>query len=241
MNINNKEFPYSFSQNRLYEDCPRKYKFRYYDGIQEPTNSNLELGTAIHKVFELRAITNCIHPNDWPKEYKDAVDYIKANMPSIYLDKLLIEIDNFMHDKTIIGREEAIQEPNFIAKLDLIYKSEFNSECIVIGDYKVTKKPKTQESIFTEGQLLVYKSKFCNIHPDIDPDKVYVQYINIAPFLSRKLISVTTPYNPRISTCKSVENAMLKNIDKINNKEFPKKTKYCNWCFYKNICDKEPD
>jgi hypothetical protein len=237
MNINGKEFPYSFSQNRLYEDCPRKYKFRYFDGIQEPSNANLELGSAIHKVLELRTITNCIHPDDYPAEYKCAIEHIKLNMPSIYLDKLLAEIDEFMHDKIIIGREEAIQEPNFIAKLDLIYKQDDSK--VIIGDYKVTKKPKTQESIFTEGQLLVYKLKFCNAHPDIDPERIFVQYINIAPFLSKKLINPTVPYNPNISTCQAVENTMLSNIDKINNQQFPKKTKWCNWCFYKNICEKE--
>lgn len=237
MELNGKSFPYSFSQNRLYEDCPRKYKFRYFDGIQEPSNANLELGSAIHKILELRTITNCIHPDNYPLEYKNALEYLKLNMPSIYLDKLLCEIDEFMQDKMVIGREEAIQEPNFIAKLDLIYRE--NDTAVIIADYKVTKKPKTQNSIFTEGQLLVYKAKFCNMHPDIDPKCVYVQYINILPFLSQKILNPTIPYCPDISTCQQVENIMLKNIDKINNLEFPKKTKWCNWCFYKNICDKE--
>ena len=47
MKIGDKEFPYSFSQNRLYNDCPRKYKYRYVDGIKEPTNDNLELTAKI--------------------------------------------------------------------------------------------------------------------------------------------------------------------------------------------------
>lgn len=45
---------YSFSQLGLYQQCPKKYQFRYLDGLEKSfeTTPDLLLGTAVHSVLE---------------------------------------------------------------------------------------------------------------------------------------------------------------------------------------------
>lgn len=232
MKINDKEFPYSFSQNRLYNDCPRKYKYRYFDGIKEPTNDNLELGSAIHKVFEL------VHSIE---DITEATSTIKRLKGEAYLNLLLREFLELKQAKPDynIAREYPINMDDFTAIIDLVHKYATQSHKYVLADYKVTKKPKTNASIYDEGQLLIYKYLWCLQHPEINPDEVAVQYINILPYLSSNIISVTEPQVISMATCEAVYKDALKTKEKILSGEFPKKKKWCRWCYYKDICDKD--
>ena len=232
MKINDKEFPYSFSQNRLYNDCPRKYKYRYFDGIKEPTNDNLELGSAIHKVFEL------VHSIE---DITEATSTIKRLKGEVYLSLLLNEFLELKQAKPDynIAREYPINMDDFTAIIDLVHKYTTQSHKYVLADYKVTKKPKTNASIYDEGQLLIYKYLWCLQHPEINPDEVAVQYINILPYLNSDIISVTEPQVISLSTCEAVYKDALKTKEKILTGEFPKKKKWCRWCYYKDICDKD--
>lgn len=238
MQINDKEFPYSFSQNRLYNDCPRKYKYRYFDGIKEPTNDNLELGSAIHKIFELAHNKyNLMEDIDIAK----AMFTIKRLKGELYLNLLLSEFLELKQAKPDynIAREYPINMDDFTAIIDLVHKYTEQSHKYVLADYKVTKKPKTDTSIYDEGQLLIYKYLWCLQHPEINPDEVAVQYINILPYLSSSIISVTEPQVISMSTCEAVYKDALKAKEKILASEFPKKKKWCKWCYYKDICDKD--
>ena len=232
MQINDKEFPYSFSQNRLYNDCPRKYKYRYFDGIKEPTNDNLELGSAIHKVFEL------VHSIE---DITEATSTIKRLKGEVYLNLLLNEFFELKQAKPDynIAREYPINMDDFTAIIDLVHKYTTQSHKYVLADYKVTKKPKTNASIYDEGQLLIYKYLWCLQHPEINPDEVAVQYINILPYVSSNIISVTEPQVISLSTCEAVYKDALKTKEKILTGEFLKKKKWCRWCYYKDICDKD--
>lgn len=235
MQINDKEFPYSFSQNRLYNDCPRKYKYRYFDGIKEPTNDNLELGSAIHKVFET------YNNHEFINDYNEAIATIIKFKGKAYCHKLMTEFTQLTESSQPynIAREYPINMDDFTAIIDLVHKYTEQSHKYVLADYKVTKKPKTDASIYDEGQLLIYKYLWCLQHPEINPDEVAVQYINILPYLSSSIISVTEPQVISMSTCEAVYKDALKTKEKILDGEFPKKKKWCKWCYYKDICDKD--
>jgi hypothetical protein len=45
---------YSFSQLGLYQQCPKKYQFRYLDGLEKSfeTTPDLLLGTSVHSSLE---------------------------------------------------------------------------------------------------------------------------------------------------------------------------------------------
>ena len=147
MKINDKEFPYSFSQNRLYNDCPRKYKYRYVDGIKEPTNENLELGSAIHKMFEIAH-----HPE--MDGILKAFLTIRDLKGELYRHKLLDEFMQLNQAKPEynLGREISINRDDFVAVVDLAHNYANNTHKYTLADYKVTKKPKTVDSIYDEGR-----------------------------------------------------------------------------------------
>lgn len=242
MKLNDKEFPYSFSQNRLYNDCPRKYKYRYIDGIKEPTNENLELGSAIHKVLELfYAVRTNIFTAEQLTEYYEAFDTIVRLKGSCYLDKLTGEIAQLKPAEPTynLGREVSITRDDFVCIIDLAHNYAEQSHKYTLADYKVTKKPKTDASIYDEGQLLIYKYFWCLEHPEIDPNDVYVQYVNILPYLSTNIISVTEPHMVSLETCENVFKQTQLTKEKILDGEFPKKKKWCNWCYYKDMCSKD--
>jgi CRISPR/Cas system-associated exonuclease Cas4 (RecB family) len=239
MKIGEKEFPYSFSQNRLYNDCPRKYKYRYVDGIKEPTNENLELGSAIHKVLEFYTSFN---PTD-DSVVHDAIETIIKYKGTLYWNKLNDELNNLeqIKDEYNLGRELSINRDDFISVIDLAHNYAAQSHKYTLADYKVTKKPKTEDSIYDEGQLLIYKYLWCLEHPQVKPDDVWVQYINILPYLSAKIITVTEPHMVSFETCENLFNQVQATKQKILSGEFPKKKKWCRWCFYKDKCDQDCD
>lgn len=236
MKIGNKEFPYSFSQNRLYNDCPRKYKYRYVDGIKEPTNENLELGSAIHKLFEL-------YNGDISdiSGYTEACETIVSLKGQMYFDKLIREFSELQNAASIynLGREISITRDDFISVIDLAHNYAAQSHKYTLADYKVTKKPKTEDSIYEEGQLLIYKYLWCLEHPQVNPDDVWVQYVNILPYMSAKIISVTEPHMVSFETCENLFKEVQKTKQKILSGEFPKKKNWCRWCFYKDKCDRD--
>lgn len=246
MKINDKEINYSFSQNRLYNDCPMKYKFRYIDGIKEPSNPNLDLGSAIHKALELWSEydKNFQNVSEEMYNYKllthkylcEAQKYISDKLGKIYFERLIINTDEIKGINTILGQELEIKKDDFIGYIDLVMRDEFEDKGkIIIADYKVTKKPKTVDSIFEEGQLLIYKYIYCTEN-NIDPKNVDVAYINIKPFLDLRIVN-KVQYNPSMHDCEVEWNRVQETKQKILSGEFPKRKKWCNWCFYKDMCD----
>lgn len=238
MKLNDKDIPYSFSQNRLYNDCPRKYKYRYLDGIKEPTNDNLELGSAVHKIFELAHNKYNLGED---VDIAEAMFTIKRLKGEVYLNKLMDEFLQLELAKPTynLGREVSINRDDFVAIIDLAHNYAAHSHKYTLADYKVTKKPKTEMSIYDEGQLLVYKYLWCLEHPEIDPNDVWVQYINILPYLSSKIISVTEPHMVSLETCENLFKQIQNTKSKILENEFPKKKKWCQWCYYRDMCSKD--
>lgn len=236
MKVGTPERLYSYSQDRLYRDCPMKYKFRYIDNIQEPSNKNLELGTNIHKLFE-----TYINQED----NTEAIKAIDKSVLPMYTLKLRTEIDEFykyVNTKTAFV-EQTINTDKFTARIDLISQRDMivdNYADVVniytLTDFKVTKKPKTEDSVYEEGQLLFYKWLFHKA-TNYSPDYIYVQYVNISPFLKEQLINPTELFYADWDTCTKFVEQMDKNIDSINKGDFPKHKKWCNWCFYKDRCE----
>ena len=241
MKFGDREFPYSFSQNRTYEECPRKYKYKYVDGIKEPSSTAADFGSEVHKMLQEYAnLQRGIEPELTLDERKFKVDsYV---IPG-YAKKLLSEFDKFIEGCEIIATEHKIEENNFVGYIDMMYRDDSHkytpeshkyARNLVLVDYKTTKKPKTLNSIYNEGQLLVYKKFMQQYFPETN---IFVQYFNILPFMSSQLTSYTEAIQPDVETCNALFERMNLNVACINNKLFPKKHKWCNWCFYKDKCD----
>lgn len=235
--INDKQFPVSFSQSRQYSECPRKYKLKYVDGIKEPSNSNLELGNAVHLLAEKQYWNN-------QEELLQNIDICNAVSTIInqrgqrYLEKLVTELKEFFKDKIILYSELELRDNNYTAKIDVAYNYANEPHKIYLADFKVTKKPKTTDSIFSEGQLLFYKERFLSKEYAENNTTIYVQYINILSYMSETIVTTTEPLDVSEETCQNYRSQIIdKNVELINKGEFPKKKKWCNWCFYKDICN----
>jgi CRISPR/Cas system-associated exonuclease Cas4 (RecB family) len=238
--INDKNFPVSFSQNRLYTDCPRKYKFRYVDGIPEPDNPNLQLGTAIHNLLENQFWKNKDFEQN--EQYIFARNIILKQKGLMYFKQLTREIEDFFADKEILFNELVIKNNDYTAKIDIVYKTPEYPDKIIVADFKVTKKPKTDDTIFDEGQLLFYQYLINAVHNGEQDDElknIMVQYINILSYQAAKLLLPTTPTSISDEACINFARNVDANVNNINNGLFPKKKKWCNWCFYKDRCDTE--
>ena len=237
--IDQKHFPVSYSQYRLYNECPRKYKFKYVDGIKEPSNPNLELGTNIHKLCENQV---------WSMRLlcKEEQDKVAAQVNKFYLEQLLQELEKFFENKIIYCNELTLKNDDYTAKIDVVYASENSPEDIILADFKVTKKPKTTESMIEEEQLLFYKdmlNKFSDkivlkfLTEEIKPKSIKVQYINILPYNAPEIVSSTDVIEFTNLRCQQVTACIDETVEKINRGEFPQKKKWCKWCYFKDMCD----
>lgn len=238
--IDQKHFPVSYSQYRIYNECPAKYKFKYVDGLKEPSNPNLELGTNIHKLCENQV---------WSMRLlcKEEQDKVAAQVNKFYLEQLLNELEDFFNDKIVYCNELNLRDDDYTAKIDVVYANAQSPNDIILADFKVTKKPKTTDSMVEEEQLLFYKDMFNRfsdkinlqfLSESIKPKSIKVQYINILPYNAPKILSYTDIIEFTDLRCHQVTAYIDETVEKINNGEFPKKKKWCNWCFFKDLCNK---
>ena len=224
-------FKMSFSQNRVYCDCPKKYEFRYLKKIPEPSNPYLDLGNAIHLLCEH-------HFYAFPKsitqeELIKAKELVISDRGQLYYDQLSNELAEFFNNKTMLFNEHKFENDDFVCKVDTAYRY---LDGICVADFKVTKKPKTVDSVYDEGQLLLYSNMLRNSQEYHD-EKIYVQYINILSYRADKIVTTTAPMSLSDEVCQNFVDGMSSNMEAINNRIFPKKTKYCKWCYYKDMCD----
>ena len=177
MKFGNKEFPYSYSQDRLYNECPYKYKLRYAEGIKEPTNTNLELGSAIHTLIE--NIDKLDGLTDLP-----AMEVIVQQKGILYYNKLVKELTALFSGLEVVAHEFHLNDNEDQCFIDLIYIDKDGKPVLV--DFKSTKKPKTDDSILEEGQLIFYAHMYSK-YTGIKLEDIRVQYINILSYLSEYL------------------------------------------------------
>jgi len=229
------KFSYSFSQDRMYRECPMQYKFRYFDGISTPSNTNLDLGNAVHKVCQEwnNFVQNKIVDDS---DLAKAINYIIAAKGNMYLSQLSDELKQFFKLTMYREHECTISDNSkeFTARLDIIYTT--TDDQTIIGDFKVTKHPKTVDSIYEEGQLLFYKWLCKQDQHTTGIENPKFQYINILPYISDRIVIPTLPVEIKDDKTTEFVDAVCENVLKINNHIFPKTGKYCRWCPYIKMC-----
>lgn len=244
MKFGNREFPFSFSQYNLYRDCPMKYKFRYVDGIKSEPKPHFTLGSAVHKLCELSAWTLPTTPFEVVTEIRKNEQTVVDMLGKLYLTQLYRELSEFFKRRTIVASELNLQVPNRTAYIDCIYQEEKDDKTItVLVDFKTGKREKTQEAVYKDGQLPFYMYMYNEHFQDNliswnPPESTYVQYISIKSYNAPTLLSYTVPENISQVTAEAVNREMESAVKLIEQAEFPKKTKWCNWCDYKELCDK---
>lgn len=242
----------SHSAVECYQNCPKKYKFRYIDNLKTfpnfDSNNPLILGTALHKGLELGT--------------EEAIEWYKKQFPIIddshieeiiklkyWIPKARAMVPNGQH-------EVKISVPPFIGFIDLLTENEDGT--FDIWDFKYAGNP---ERYKTSGQLSIYGyylkqqgKEVKNLHYLVVPktnirkrkksksrkkDETEMEFRKriIEDMQSKKITIINVPF----SIGKVAD--FLGGALKINYDERFKRneTGLCKWCEYEKYCQEGDD
>ena len=116
----------SHSEITTYLECQKKWQLQYEQNITI-SNPHFKFGEMAHKVLETRNIPNeTLYPE--LKEYFDISNWHN------YFTHILNELDKFLKDYEVVGREVFVENEQIKGVIDLVLKDKNNH--YVICDYK---------------------------------------------------------------------------------------------------------
>lgn len=220
--------PYSFSKLSLYNQCPRKFKYRYIDKIKVPFvyNEALLKGGAVHSILEH-------HPDESTHKlantYKHiAQRFLKTELANqIFKQPTLREFD-FGLSKKLEPTEYNDSDALFRGSIDCIFKEE---DQLVLIDFKTGKLKDEKYQSF--DQLMFYSLYFFQKYKELQTIKisyVYVEHENAENYLvlERKYLNNYVKQLIDIIKLAETEENFNKNI-----------TPLCGYCDYKDVCEKD--
>jgi hypothetical protein len=189
----------SFSELKIWAECPFKHKLMYIDKIKGFVgNEYTAFGGAIHSLCE-SAIVNQIESDDFEEYFQTAfrqeLRKIEVTKPELVLEMLdqannitpeiIPSVEKHFGDYEVISVEERLfenikdfeeTEYNFKGFIDLVLKTSDGKYHVI--DWKTCSwgwKMERKTDRLTTYQLTLYKKFFCQKH-DIDPDMVETHF-----------------------------------------------------------------
>jgi len=233
-----------------FTNCPQLYKYRAIDLLPEPPSIDAERGKLIHSVlediFELpapdRTLASVIDllPPAWAeqlektpelaslvldeKEWIDRAHSLLSNYFSLENPTTFESTYRELHLERDISDE--IYLHGYVDRLDVAPTGE-----VRIVDYKSGKSPKSgweEKALF---QLRVYALLYWKNH-GVLPRMLKLIYLGDV-----KTIESQPTEAQLLSTEKKLANIGAEILSAIDSNEFPtRKSKLCDWCFFKAIC-----
>ena len=249
---------YSHSRLSAFEQCPKKFKYKYLDKLKPEIEKTIEthLGSAVHKTLEwiysnIKEINQDLKIDDiivkyteeWQKEFSENILIVKKQFTARdYFNKGVHFLIDY-YSKHYPFKDGTIEcEKRILIELDgekykiqgfidrLVYNLETGE--YEIHDYKTGNLFPKQEQFDKERQLALYSIAIKEIY---GKDK---EVILVWHFLAHNKIIKSKRTNSQLENLKK---ETIKLIEKVEStKEFPRnRSVLCNWCEYKNICFKE--
>ena len=189
----------SYSELRIFTECPHKWKLQYVDGLAGFTgNIYTAFGTAIHSVCEQSALGN-LEPEEYPEYFDIAfleelrkLDEKPQNKMIVEMreqsrkifDKVFPALQELFPGYEVYSSEESLYEPiselkfNRFLKgfIDLVVKTPDDKYHII--DWKSCSwgwDAKKRSDAMVTYQLTLYKKFFCEKH-GIDPKMVETHF-----------------------------------------------------------------
>ena len=226
--------PYSFSRMSSYETCPKKFQFSYIDKI--PVNRSttaLDKGSYIHHCLELHPAKPSQFYNI-DKELLDEYDviiknFLNSEVGSIVLSELNIgkEIDfGLTKDFKICSFDDA--DAILRGSVDRLNQV---GNVLHVVDYKSGKAKDLKWQSYKQVMLYaiwIFRNPIFDSVNEVLGSYVYVEHnvVNEKRFYRTELLDYINEY---VKTIKTIENTEV----------FAKKeTRLCDWCEYKEHCDK---
>lgn len=241
----------SFSRITTYTKCPYQYKLRYIDGLEtvfdcEAQNA-LVLGTAMHECVELgvdRAVEHYI------AQYPVLTDAIIDE--TIKLKCLGQKLENLVYEYGDPIFEVECQYKGFLGYLDALVPAQNDHEWILF-DFKYSNNV---EKYAESPQIAIYKWLFEHVYQE--EKIVSAAYICVPKTQIRqkktedqyqfrqRLLATLDDMQPQIVWVDCSEANALDTyadaIEMLQADDFPKvPTKLCDWCDYKEFCEKGND
>lgn len=228
------------SKIKAYDECKKKYKFKYIDYLKGIYNKNsntdaLQFGSYIHKVLELGYQTSsveelrviaeeCRSNYKFPKSRDKGVEKILTNF---------LKFNSQLHEhisSELAFEVEMKDDYKLNGIIDRVVKGKTGKYLVI--DYKTSKRAATSTDLYKDPQLMMYAyavSKMYNVPLD---DITVAHYY---PHLD-KLVSLKYG-KTQIGQFLSLLNRKIWDIRKKKKTEFrASQNMFCNWCQYKDLC-----
>jgi len=246
---------YSHSRLSTFEQCPKKFKYKYIDKLKSEIEKTIEthLGSAVHKTLEWiytsvkemgrdLKIDEIIskYTEEWEKEFSENILIVKKQFSARdYFNKgVQFLIDYYSRhspfkDGTIACEKGILIELNggeckiqgFMDRL--VYNLETGE--YEIHDYKTANFLPNQERLDKERQLALYSIAIKEIY---GKDK---EVLLVWHFLAHNKTLYSKRTNSQLENLKKETIELIKKVESA--KEFPRnRSVLCDWCEYKNIC-----
>lgn len=246
----------SFSELKLWKECPYKHKLVYIDGLSGfEGNEFTAFGTAIHSACEYGLKNSKENIYEF---FLDCFESEVSNLPeTLQIDEQLIKkmrkqainickhalpvLKEVFGDFDLVSLEEQLMEPitdfdsydkKFKGFIDLVIKK---GDTYHIIDWKTCSwgwDSRRRSDPMTNYQLSYYKHFFSKKH-NIDPQKIKTHFILLkrtATSNVAEVVTVTTGNKRRQNSLTLLENALIN----INKKNYIKNRLSCRGCeFYK--------
>lgn len=244
--------PLRLSPSRMndFTNCPQLYKYRAIDQLPEPPSIDAERGKLIHAIledlFELPAANRNFEsavdllPRKWSQQLEE-----KPELAQLVLDEQewfdraqslltnyfsLEKPDTFESTYRELHLERTISEEiylhGYVDRLDIAPTGE-----VRIVDYKTGKSPKAgweEKALF---QLRVYALLYWK-NEGVLPKLLQLIYLGDSRIIKSQ------PTEAQLKSTEQILNAIGDDIlTAIETNHFPtKKSRLCDWCFFKSIC-----
>ena len=245
---------YSHSRLATFEDCPKRFEYRYVLKIPTDTEGiEAFVGKRVHETLE--RLYKAVQREQVPSLEKVIYRYHQLFEEGYDADRVRIVREGtsvefyrqsgehclttyyrrhypFDGDETL-GIEERVifaldekREYRFQGIVDRLVRARDGT--IEIHDYKTSRRASTQKQVDADRQLALYQIGFTERFPD-QPIRLVWHYLQ----QDRKLTSTRTPEQLR-----TLREDTMSVVDRINT-EFdfkPKRSALCDWCEYNDRC-----
>lgn len=246
---------YSYSRLKCFEQCPRKYKFRYIDKIRTEVKESIGLfmGKRVHETLKklyqdlryqkmntLEDLSFFLQ-NEWSKKWNDGIvvlgqkydqeDYLKMAEQCItgYYSryKPFAQGRTIALEKRILFDLDGTNKYRLCGYIDRVAKT--NDGCYEIHDYKTCSRFPSLKYLQKDWQLALYAIGLRKRYPYVRNIKLIWHFLKF----DREIDSTRTDED-----LEELRHNTIQLIEIIEHTEefFPNPSKLCDWCKFKPMC-----
>ena len=228
------------SKIKAYDECKKKYKFKYIDYLRDTYNKDsntdaLQYGSFIHKVLEEGYQASSVKElKKIAVEYRENYKFPNAKLKN--LDKTLENFYNFnkqLHEHVSTELPFEVQmkgDYKLNGIIDRVVKGKTGKYLVI--DYKTSKRPATSTELYKDPQLIIYAYAISKLYTVKLDDITVAHYY---PHLD-KLVSVRYGATQITHFLKTLKNKIWEIRKKRKGEFCASQNMFCNWCQYKDLC-----